>query len=95
MAATAPDTDTKDPVADIDALYQPTHDEQARQDFVSVLRNHARATMRDEMERRYLAHVAPEFERQSQPTAATKEFPVRSDGTMEGEILGPLGSSAL
>lgn len=63
MSATLKD-DTTDPVPDIDALYRPTHDERARQGFVSVLRNHTKRTMRDEMQRRYLEHVQPEFERQ-------------------------------
>ena len=64
MSATAMTTSTSSPVPDIDALYQPTHDERARQDFISVLRNHARDDMRYEMQRRYEEKVAPQFEKE-------------------------------
>lgn len=48
-------------VNDIDELFQPTHDERARQRFVSVLRNHAKSTMRDAMQRAYRDELAPAY----------------------------------
>jgi SAM-dependent methyltransferase len=64
MSATALKPQSTDSVPDIDALYRPTHDERARQDFVSVLRNFAKRDLRDEMENRYEARALPAFEKQ-------------------------------
>ncbi len=49
-------------VPDIDDLYQPTHDERSRHDFISVLRNFAKRDMRDEMEHRFESTARPAFE---------------------------------
>jgi SAM-dependent methyltransferase len=45
--------------ANIEALYRPTHDERARQHFVSGLRKHAIIDMRRELKRDYDERVAP------------------------------------
>ena len=59
MTTLAANTGTKHPVPNIDDLYQPTHDELARQRFISVLRNHAKNDMRNAMKRDYHDRVAP------------------------------------
>jgi ubiquinone/menaquinone biosynthesis C-methylase UbiE len=46
---------------DIDDLFRPTHDERARQRFVSALRDHAKTTLRDRMQRSYKEKVEPRF----------------------------------
>lgn len=51
----------QDGIADIDELFRPTHDERARQNFVSVLRNHAKSTMRDQMLETYNARLRPDY----------------------------------
>lgn len=48
-------------IADIDELFRPTHDERARQGFVSVMRNHAKSTMRDEMQESYRSRHQPKY----------------------------------
>ena len=52
---------TNTPVPDIDELYRPTHDEIARQRFISVLRNHAKNDMRNEMKCDYHERIAPDY----------------------------------
>jgi len=44
---------------DIEALFQPTHDERARQQFVAGLRKHAIIDMREDMTRDYAERVEP------------------------------------
>lgn len=44
---------------DIDELFRPTQDERARRGFVSALRNHAKVTMRDAMQRHYEQVIEP------------------------------------
>ena len=46
-------------VPDIEMLFQPTHDERARQQFVSGLRKHAIIDMREDMTRDYRERVEP------------------------------------
>lgn len=48
-------------ITDIDEFFRLTHDERARQGFVSVLRNHAKSTMRDEMHATYNNRLRPDY----------------------------------
>ena len=47
------------PVTDIETLYRPTHDERARQQFVSTLRKHAIVDLRNMMKRDWESRVEP------------------------------------
>ena len=55
MAARAEDIATPN----IDELFRPTHDERARQSFVSMLRKHAIIDLRAAVRRHYESEVAP------------------------------------
>lgn len=47
------------PIVDIETLYRPTHDERARQQFVSTLRKHAIVDMRADLKRDWESRVEP------------------------------------
>ena len=57
-------TETETTVPNVDTVYDPTHDERARQLFVGTLRSHASRDMRDHLERHYRTQVAPAAERE-------------------------------
>jgi SAM-dependent methyltransferase len=61
MAADASRTGQAPAVRDIDELFRPTHDERARQGFISVMRNHAKSVMRDRMLEAYQQRHLPDF----------------------------------
>lgn len=48
-------------ISSIDDLFRPTHDERARQHFISVLRNYAKSTMRDAMAQSYDEKLRPNY----------------------------------
>ncbi|MCU0758461.1 MAG: class I SAM-dependent methyltransferase [Steroidobacteraceae bacterium] len=50
------------PMTDIEALFRPTHDERARQQFVSTLRKHAIVDLRNMMKRDWEGRVGPALE---------------------------------
>jgi ubiquinone/menaquinone biosynthesis C-methylase UbiE len=50
------------PVTDIETLFRPTHDERARQQFVSTLRKHAIVDLRNMMKRDWEGRVEPALE---------------------------------
>jgi ubiquinone/menaquinone biosynthesis C-methylase UbiE len=54
-------------VPDIERLFEPTHDERARQSFVSMLRKHAIVDMRQAVKRDYDTRIAPKLEADGAP----------------------------
>lgn len=55
------------PIVDIETLYRPTHDERARQQFVSTLRKHAIVDLRNMVKRDWDGRIAPALEARGEP----------------------------
>lgn len=90
MQCEAAETTMLDQVPDIDALFRPTRDERARQQFVSVLRNHAKSTMRDAMQRFYERKLRPDYEARHGAPPASGEV---VEGLMESNLYYRVYSS--
>jgi SAM-dependent methyltransferase len=60
--------------ASIEELYRPTHDERARQSFVSMLRKHAVIDMRRDMKRDYETRVEPALAAHSRAPQTWREI---------------------
>ncbi len=60
--------------ANIEQEFQPTHDERARQQFVSMLRKHAIIDMRQQMKQDYDARVAPALQRANTPAKSWRDI---------------------
>lgn len=54
-------------VPDIESAYRPTHDERARQGFVSMIRKHSIMDMREALHADYVGRVEPELTRKGTP----------------------------
>ncbi len=63
----APLTRDEAGVADVDALYQPSHDEFARQRMIGVMRNHAFHNLRYAVSDEYEKVVAPRLQKEGKP----------------------------
>ena len=61
-------------LSNIDSLYQPTHDEYARQRLVGVMRNHAFHNLREDVSKEYETKVAPAMK------SAGKQLPTDGHG---------------
>ena len=68
-----------DAVADVDALYQPSHDEFARQRMIGVMRNHAFHNLR--------YAVADEYEKVVAPRLAKEGKPLPQDGHAIDKVM--------
>jgi ubiquinone/menaquinone biosynthesis C-methylase UbiE len=62
------------PVPNIDELFQPTHDERARQAFVSMLRKHAIIDLRKAVQADYEQRIKPELASQGREPATWREI---------------------